>query len=283
MTGPPGQGMSTGMKLGIGFLVLLTCLGFILFGLSMGGVIGGDSSASPAPAKAVSSAKADSSAKASGSPPTPKVITYDQKTKILAVGTDGNLYTAPAVASPMAWTLVSKATGVIYASQLNDGTFACVNNLGKLYTSPTINPPVWTEMAVPSGTLFASISQLTDGTFIALNNNDKFVWKTSSLTSPSWTQVPGVCCGTFAVIQLADGSVATPGKDAYIYYTKSLTSPAWIKDNSSCCAFGLAQLADGKIAVVGGDHQIWTKKLGSENVYTGIAGSGSIISISTYS
>ena len=39
------KGMSTGVKAVIGFLVLLACLGFILFGLSMGGVIGKDSTA----------------------------------------------------------------------------------------------------------------------------------------------------------------------------------------------------------------------------------------------
>jgi hypothetical protein len=40
------------MKAGIGFLVLLMCLGFILFGLSMGGVIGGDAPAPPTPTPA---------------------------------------------------------------------------------------------------------------------------------------------------------------------------------------------------------------------------------------
>jgi hypothetical protein len=268
--------MSTGMKLGIGFFVLLMCLGFILFGLSMAGVIGGDSSASPAPAKA------DSPATASGSPPPPRVITYDQKTKILAVGTDGNIYTAPAVASPMAWEQRTSSGGIIDVSQLNDGTFACVNSLGKLYTSPTIVSPVWTEMAVPSGTLFASISQMTDGTFIALNNKDKFVWKTASLTSPTWAQVPGACCGNFAARQLADGSVALLGGDSFVYKTNSLTPVSWEKDAASCCGIGLAQLADGQIAVVGGDHQIYTKKWGAQFSWNAIAGSGSIISISTY-
>jgi len=54
------KGMSTGVKILMGVLVLLVCLGFILFGLSMGGVIGGDSagaSAATPPAVVVADAR----------------------------------------------------------------------------------------------------------------------------------------------------------------------------------------------------------------------------------
>ena len=47
MTGNTAQGMSSGVKIGLGILAFLVCLGFLLFVLSMTG--GGDST-SPAPA-----------------------------------------------------------------------------------------------------------------------------------------------------------------------------------------------------------------------------------------
>lgn len=64
------QGMSTGAKIGFGVLILLVCLGFILFGLSMTGVIG-DSPAPPPPATVASA---------------PPPVAADQKYTFLAEG-----------------------------------------------------------------------------------------------------------------------------------------------------------------------------------------------------
>lgn len=102
------------------------------------------------------------------------------------------------------------------------------------------------------------------------------------MTTPSWEQVIGSCCATFAAVQLADGSVAVMGTDQKIYYTKSLTPVSWTSDPYSCCGYGLAQLADGRIAVNGSDKKIYTKTLDPSSRWAVVEGSGDVISIATY-
>ncbi len=165
----------------------------------------------------------------------------------------------PLLSNDMYWvTFQNTDMDALKLYKLQNGTFAGIfriksTGLWTLFTSPSLTTPNWTQVKLNNG--LGAIESLLevkekDGSYsYAAFDHNKQLWRTPSLTNPTWKELLGLRGNL--VIQLQDGRFAVLGEtNNYPYIIKSLEPGGITSDRSNVEGevFRLIQLKDGTFA-----------------------------------
>jgi phospholipase C len=177
-------------------------------------------------------------------PYTPSMLAVAQMpdTSFVAIGTDNQLYTCPAL--PSEWTTVPPTNGsFLCAAQINDGgeeIFVGVQTDNSLMSTYSLSAP-WN--AVPCNASLVSITQMLDGTLLGVGT-DQQLW-TCPTFGGTWTAHPG-SGSMLAVIQMTDGTLLGVGTDLQLATTTAI-GVTWTSVTNSGPVTWVAQDLDGTL------------------------------------
>ena len=150
---------------------------------------------------------------AQNNPPV-QMVTVMPNGKILAVGTDGALWTKDTLDT--AWSPLANSAGVVSVAVMQDGRLVGVGTGGDLFTKDTLTS-VW-KLAATTGGTGISVTVLHDGTFLLVNRDNQLYGMASlpvdSSGNPApgsavWTRLPDSGFEFIGVIEIPSNYVVT--------------------------------------------------------------------------